>query len=141
MKPIRNEADHRAALAEIEALWNAEPGSPEHDQLEVLGLLVSNYEDQAYPIADSDPVEALKFWMEQREKTRSDLATLFHSAPRASEILSKKRRITIDMAWLLHTKWGLPAEALVRPYKIVGSRVIRSSGKPKKRASAKRERS
>jgi HTH-type transcriptional regulator/antitoxin HigA len=120
MKPIRNDADHRAALTEIENLWDAEPGTPEHDRLEILGTLVSAFEDQAYPLEDSDPIEAIKYWMDQKGKTRNDLAILFGSHPRASEVLNKKRPLTMRMVWQLRSQWGLPADTLVRPYKVMG---------------------
>lgn len=118
IRPIRTEADHQAALAEIERLWQAEPGTPEHDRLEVLATLVSAYEDREYPIEAPDPVEALRFYMDQHEKSQTDLAALFGSRSRASEVLNRKRALTMEMAWKLHREWGIPAESLIRPYEV-----------------------
>jgi HTH-type transcriptional regulator / antitoxin HigA len=120
IKPIRDDRDHEAALAEIERLWDAVPGTPEHDMLEVLGMLVNAYEEQRWPIDAPDPVEAIKFRMEQSGYTQSDLARVIGSRPRASEVMAKKRRLTMEMAWELSRQWNIPAETLVKPYKLGG---------------------
>jgi len=116
IRPIRTVADHEAALAEIERLWHAAPGTSDHDRLEVLGTLVSAYEDREYPIEAPDPIEALKLYMEQQGKTQADLAMLLGSRSRASELLNRKRCLTMEMAWKLHTEWRIPAASLIRPY-------------------------
>lgn len=116
LKPIRSDADHSAAVAEIEALWDAEPGTPEHDRLEVLGTLVDAYEASRWPIDAPDPVEAIKARMEASGYTQSDLGRLLGSRPRASEVLNRQRRLTVEMAWKLHRAWSIPAESLIRPY-------------------------
>lgn len=116
LKPIRSDADHAAAVAEIEALWEAEPGTPEHDRLEVLGTLVDAYEASRWPIEAPDPVEAIKARMEASGYTQSDLGRLLGSRPRASEVLNRQRRLTVEMAWKLHRAWSIPAESLIRPY-------------------------
>jgi HTH-type transcriptional regulator/antitoxin HigA len=118
IKPIHDDRDHEEAIAEIERLWNATPGTPEHDHLEVLGVLVNDYEEQRWPIDAPDPVEAIKFRMEQSGYTQSDLARVIGSRPRASEILARKRRLTMEMAWELSVQWKIPAETLVKPYKL-----------------------
>jgi HTH-type transcriptional regulator/antitoxin HigA len=118
IKPIKSQADYEAALAEIERLWNAAAGSPESDRLDVLATLVERYEDDSWPIGRVDPIEAIKFHMEQNGLTRKDLAEVFGSASRASEIMNRKRRLTIEMVWKLSTAWNLPAESLIQPYEL-----------------------
>lgn len=117
VRPIRNDADHEEALREIEALWGSEPGTPEGDRLDVLITLADAYEARRWPIPDADPVEAIKGSMAMEGRTQSDLAELLGSASRASEVLRRKRSLTLPMIWALHEKWRIPAEALVRPYK------------------------
>jgi antitoxin component HigA of HigAB toxin-antitoxin module len=118
IRPIRTDEDHAAAVAAIESLWEAEAGSADHDKLEVLGALVSAYEDQRWPIEPPDPIEAIKIRMEQTGRSQSDLAELVGSASRASEILNRRRRLTLEMIWRLNREWRIPAEILVRPYRI-----------------------
>jgi HTH-type transcriptional regulator/antitoxin HigA len=113
LRPLRNDQDHAQALSEIERLWNAAPGTPEHDRLEVLGLLVNAYEDFRWPIEPGDPVVAIKFQMEQAGHTQADLAELLGSRSRASEILRGKRPLTMEMAAKLHRAWRIPAECLL----------------------------
>jgi len=122
LKPIRTDQDHANAVAEVERLWNATPGTPEHDRLEVLGTLIDVYEAQRWPIDPPDPVEAIKARMEQAGYSQSDLARLIGSRARASEILARKRRLTLDMAWKLAQEWQIPAESLIRPYSLHGSK-------------------
>jgi HTH-type transcriptional regulator / antitoxin HigA len=116
--PIRTKADYRRALTEIETLWSAEPGTSEHDQLEVLATLIDAYESKRFPIDAPDPIEAIKFRMEQAGYERADFVAVIGSASRASEILNRRRALTTEMIWKLHTKWQIPAESLVRPYKV-----------------------
>jgi HTH-type transcriptional regulator/antitoxin HigA len=111
--PIRTEADHSAALARIEALWDAEPGTAEHDELEVLGILLSAYEDKHWPILPPDPVEAIKFHMDQNGLLQKDLAVVIGSVSRASEILNRRRSLTVNMIRALHKAWGIPLESLI----------------------------
>lgn len=122
IKPIRTDQDHADAIAAIESLWDAEPGTAEHDRLEVLGTLVDAYEAQRWPITAPDPVDAIKARMEQAGLTQTDLARLIGSRARASEILSRKRRLTLDMAWKLSQEWRIPAESLIRPYPLMGEK-------------------
>ncbi len=116
IKPIHSDADHAAAIAEIERLWDAAPGTPEHDRLEVLGVLVAAYEAERWPVALPDPVEAIRHRMDQAGHTRRDLADLLGSQSRATEILSRRRRLTMEMAWKLSRAWDIPAEILIQPY-------------------------
>jgi HTH-type transcriptional regulator/antitoxin HigA len=114
IRPIHTKEDHAAALAQIESLWDAEPGTPEHDTLENLGTLVSAYEDIHWPIEAADPIDAIRLRMEEAGYKQSDLAVLLGSSSRASEVLNRKRALTMDMAWKLHWEWKIPAEALLR---------------------------
>jgi HTH-type transcriptional regulator/antitoxin HigA len=116
MKPIRNDEDHAAALAAIESLWRAAPGTPEHDRLEVLAMLVDDYESRRWPIEPADPVDLIRYVVEQRGLTRKDLEAAIGSRARVSEILNRRRPLTMKMAWRLHEAFGIPADALIRPY-------------------------
>jgi|SRR5580658_522376 HTH-type transcriptional regulator/antitoxin HigA len=141
LRPLRNDQDHAQALAEIELLWNAAPGTPDHDRLEVLGLLVNAYEDRRWPIEPGDPVAAIKFQMEQAGHTQADLAKLLGSRSRASEILSRKRLLTMEMAVKLHRAWRIPAECLLSepvggPVSSARPRSTKPSAKPGRRARA-----
>jgi HTH-type transcriptional regulator / antitoxin HigA len=115
LKPIRSEADHRAALAEIEALWGAPSGTPEGDRLDVLATLIESYEAQHHPIDPPDPIEAIRFRMEQQGLTRKDLEEIIGTRTRIAEVLSRKRGLSIGMIRRLHDKLGIPAEILIRP--------------------------
>src|SRR5580658_2955530 len=111
--PIRTEADHHAALDRIEALWDAQTGTPEHDDLEVLAILVSAYEQKRWPILPPDPVEAIKFHMEQNAFRQKDLAEVIGSESRASEILNRRRPLTVRMIKAIHAAWSVPLESLI----------------------------
>lgn len=121
IKPIRTDEEHAEVLREIEALWDAEPGSPRHDRSEVLGILASAYEETRWPMDPPDPVEAIRFHMEQNGHAQADLARLLGSRSRASEILSRRRHLTLEMAWRLSQEWKIPAESLLRPYPLATS--------------------
>jgi HTH-type transcriptional regulator/antitoxin HigA len=111
--PIRTDADHAAALGRIEALWDAQPGTPEHDEIEVLGILVAAYEDERWPIFPPDPIDAIKFHMEQNGLRQKDLAGVIGSVSRASEILGRHRTLTVDMIRAIHAAWSIPLESLI----------------------------
>lgn len=111
--PIRTKADYRAAVAEIEALWEADPGTPEHDRLEVLATLVDVYETKQFPIDAPDPVEAIKFRMEQAGYDRAAFVAVIGSRSRASEVLNRKRPLTLEMIRSLVAQWHIPAESLI----------------------------
>ena len=116
IKPIRNDKDHAEALAAVEDLWQAEPGTPEHDRLEVLAMLVDDYESRCWPIEPADPVDLIRYVMEQRGLSRKDLEAALGSRARVSEVLNRRRPLTMKMAWRLHHAFGIPAEALIKPY-------------------------
>jgi HTH-type transcriptional regulator/antitoxin HigA len=116
--PIRDEASHRAALAEIEHLWGSEPGTSDGDRLDVLMALVDDYERNKWPDEPLDPVDAIKARMENSGRTRKDFENLLGTSGRASEILNRKRHLTLSMIWRLVAEWKMSAEVLVRPYDI-----------------------
>ena len=97
--PIRTPDDYNTALAGIEALWGADPGTPEGDELDVLIDLVEHYEEHHFPIPEVEPVDLLRAHMEAATRTQADLARLFGSAPRASEILNRRRALTVEMSY------------------------------------------
>jgi len=113
IKPIRTNQDYEAALNEIEILWGAEPGTPDGDQFEVLFTLVEAYEEQVYEILPPDPVEAIKYYMESRGLERNDLEAYIGSSGRVSEVLNRKRPLTLRMIRKLHAGLGIPAEVLI----------------------------
>lgn len=114
IKPIKTEADYRATLREIEALMTAEPGTPEGERLDVLATLVEAWERKHFPLDLPDPVEAIKFAMEQRGLTVKDLEPMVGRANRVYEVLSHKRPLTLRMIWKLHKGLGIPAESLIK---------------------------
>jgi HTH-type transcriptional regulator / antitoxin HigA len=113
IRPIRTLADHKAALARVEALWDAKPHTPEHDELEILSVLVAAFEEERWPIFPPDPVEAIRFHMEQNGLRNRDLAAVVGSESRASEILSRRRPLTVQMIRAIHQTWAIPLESLV----------------------------
>ena len=114
IRPIKTEEDYRATLREIESLMRAEPESPEGERLDVLVTLVEAYERQHFPLDLPDPVEAVKFVMDQRGLTVKDLEPMIGHSNRVYEILSHKRPLTLKMIRSLHTELGIPAECLIR---------------------------
>jgi HTH-type transcriptional regulator/antitoxin HigA len=113
IKPIRTEEDYEAALKEIEQLWGAEPGTAAGDRFEVLVTLVEAYEDQHYEILPPDPVDAIEYYMESRGLHRSDLEPYIGGSGRVSEVLNRKRPLTLRMIRKLHAGLGIPAEVLI----------------------------
>lgn len=116
IKPIKTKKDYQAAMNRLEAIFDAQPGTPEGDELEVLGILIDKYEQEHYPIAYPDPIEAIKFRMEQLGYNQSDLAKVVGLKSRASEILSKKRKLTLEMIRQLHQAFGIPTDVLIQSY-------------------------
>ena len=118
IRPIKTEADYDWTLAEIEQYFDAEPnpGSPDSQRFDVLASLIEHYESRAWPIDLPDPVEAIRYRMEQGGLTQADLAEVLGSRPRASEVLSRRRALTKEQALKLHRAWHIPAEALIQPY-------------------------
>jgi len=114
IKPIKTDADYSAALKEIETLMMAELDSPEGEKLDVLVTLVEAYERKHYPLDLPDPVEAIKFEMEQKGLTVKDLEPMIGKSNRVYEILNHKRTLTLKMIWRLHEQLGIPAESLIK---------------------------
>jgi HTH-type transcriptional regulator/antitoxin HigA len=115
VRPIRTDADHAEAMAEVARLWGAKSGTPEGDRLDVLAALIDAYEAARFPIDPPDPVEAIKFRMEQQGLTRKDLEPLICSRIRVAEVLNRRRSVSIAMIRRLHETLGIPAEVLIRP--------------------------
>ena len=115
IKPIKTEADYDAVLAEIDTLMAAEPSTPEGDRLDILVTLVEAYEAKHWHISPPDPITAIELRMQQKGLTRRDLEKILGSRSRVSEILNRKRPLTLDMIRRLHSLWGIPAESLIRP--------------------------
>ena len=116
IKVIQTEKEYENALREIDGLFHAKPGTPEGNRLELLLLLVEHYEKQHYPIEAPDPIEAIKFRMDQLGMSVTELGEVIGYKSRASEILSRKRRLTLPMLRRLHDKLGISAEVLLREY-------------------------
>jgi HTH-type transcriptional regulator / antitoxin HigA len=116
IKPIRTEKEYEAALARIEEIFDAEPDTPEGDELEILSSLVETYERRHYPIGMPDPIEAIKIRMDDLGLNRKDLEDAIGSKGRISEILNRKRPLTLPMVQRLSEKLGLPTEVLAQPY-------------------------
>lgn len=115
LKPIRSEADYEAALAEVERLWGAKSGTPKGDRLDVLATLIDVYETARFPFDLPDPIDAIRFRMEQMGLTRKDLEPLIGSRARVAEILNRKRSLSIDMIRRLNEQLDIPADVLIRP--------------------------
>ncbi len=120
IRPIHTEADYKATLKEISTLMESDPdlGTPEGYRLDILATLVQAYEAKHVPITAPDPVEAIKFRMEQAGLAPKDLVPAIGRLNRVYEILNHKRPLTLNMIWRLHEKFGIPAESLIRPSKI-----------------------
>ena len=116
IKPIKTKRDYQAAMKRLEIIFDAQPGTPEGDELEVLGILIDKYEQEHYPIDSPDPIEAIKFRMEQMGYSQSDLAKVVGLKSRASEILNKKRKLTLEMIRQLHQALGIPTDVLIQSY-------------------------
>jgi len=113
IKPIKTERDYQNALKQIEKLWDAKPNTSRGDRLEVLGTLVEDYEQKHYKIEPPDAIEAIKFRMEQLGLKQSDLAKYLGGRSRASEVLNRKRKLTVDMMRTLRRHLHIPAESLL----------------------------
>ncbi|MEE2024295.1 MULTISPECIES: helix-turn-helix domain-containing protein [Alkalimonas] len=115
IKPIKNDADYRAALQEVEALMLAAPDTAEGEKLDVLVTLIEAYEAKHFPMELPDPVEAIKFEMERKGLSVKDLEPMIGKSNRVYEILNYKRSLTLNMIWRLHEGLGIPAESLIKP--------------------------
>ncbi|MBK7762060.1 MAG: helix-turn-helix domain-containing protein [Bacteroidetes bacterium] len=116
IKPIKSEKDYNMALKRLEVIFDSEPGSANGDELEVLGILIDQYENEHFPIRLPDPIEAIKFRMEQLGYTQGDLANIVGLKSRASEILNKKRKLTLEMIRQLHEILKIPTDVLIQSY-------------------------
>src|SRR5436309_10817392 len=116
--PIKTEADYRRALAEAERLWDADPGTPDGDYVDVLSTLIEAYEARHYPIPAPDPIAAIEFMIEQKGLTRRDLEPAIGSRGRVSEVLNRKRPLTLPMVRALSALLQIPTDILVQPYEI-----------------------
>jgi len=116
IKPIRNEQDYQNALDRLEVIFDAKRGTEEGDELEILSILIDNYENEHFPIGMPDPIEAIKFRMEQMGMKQKDLAEVLGFKSRVSEILNKKRKLTLEMVRKLNTQLHIPTEVLIQDY-------------------------
>lgn len=116
IKPIKTEQDYDQALERLEIIFDAKIGTSEGDELEVLGILIDNYENEHFPIGLPDPIEAIKFRMEQMGYTQSDLANIVGLKSRASEILNRKRKLSLEMIRKLHKVLHIPTDVLIQTY-------------------------
>ncbi len=116
IKPIKTEKDYNKALKRLEVIFDARPGTKDGDELDVLALLIEKHEEKHYPIESPDPIEAIKFRMEQMGYKQKDLAKIIGYKGRVSEILNRKRKLTLEMIRSLHDKLNIPLESLVQSY-------------------------
>ena len=114
IQPIRTEADYDKALAAIELLWGSQQGTPSGDKLDVLLVLVEDFEAKHHPIDPPDPIEAIKFRMEQQNLSRKDLEPLIGSSGRVTEVINRQRPLTLAMIRRLHQRLRIPLESLIR---------------------------
>jgi HTH-type transcriptional regulator/antitoxin HigA len=119
IKPIKNQQDYELAMVTIEKLWDAQSGSTEADKLDILATLVESYEKQQFKIEAPDPVAAIKFRMEQQGLSVADLVPLLGQRSRVSEVLNKKRKLSISMIRNLHHQLKIPLESLISDYHLV----------------------
>jgi HTH-type transcriptional regulator/antitoxin HigA len=115
LKPIKTRADYEAAVAAMKRLWGAKSGTPDGDRLDILATLVDTYEALHFPMDPPDPIEAIKFRMEQQGLTRKDLEEILGTRTRVAEVLNRRRGLSINMIRRLHEKLGISAEVLIRP--------------------------
>ena|SRR5438045_2898310 len=127
VKPIRTKRDYEAALAEVERLWGAKAGTPKGDRLDVLATLIDVYEGKHFPMDPPDPIEAIKFRMEQQNLTRKDLEVIVGSRTRIAEVLNRRRGLSINMIRRLHEKLGISTEILIRPSRLKSMRARRAA--------------
>jgi HTH-type transcriptional regulator / antitoxin HigA len=115
VRPIRTKRDYEAALREVERFWGAKTGTSSGDRLDVLATLIDAYEAEHYPMDPPDPIEAIKFRMEQQGLTRRDLEEIIGTRTRIAEVLNRKRGLSIAMIRRLHERLGISADVLIRP--------------------------
>jgi len=122
IKPIRTERDYERALREVEQLMDAKPGTAEDDRLDVLATLVDAYESKHFPIDPPDPIEAIRFRLEQQGLDPSALVGVIGGRSRVYEVMNGKRSLSLEMIRRLHERFGIPAEVLIRPVRVKRSR-------------------
>jgi HTH-type transcriptional regulator/antitoxin HigA len=115
LRPIKSETDHESALREVERLWGAEEGTPDGDRLDVLTTLVEVYEESHFPIDLPDPIEAIKFRLEQQGQDKKALIGIIGNRTRVYEVLRRDRALSLEMIRQLNKRLGIPAEVLIRP--------------------------
>lgn len=116
IKPIKSNEDYKQALTRLDVIFDSKKGTENGDELEILGLLIENYEAVKFPIGFPDPVEAIKFRMEQLGYNQTDLADIVGLKSRASEILNRKRKLSLDMIRQIHDRLHIPTEVLIQAY-------------------------
>lgn len=116
LKLLKTKRDYQTALERLEKIFDAKPGTASGDELEILGILIDKYELENYPIDFPDPIEAIKFRMEQLGYSQADLANVVGLKSRASEILNKKRKLTLEMIRNLHNALNIPTDVLIQTY-------------------------
>ena len=116
IKPIRTKKDYEQALDRLEVIFDSKKGTDKGDELEILGMLIEKYENEKFPIGFPDPVEAIKFRMEQLGYNQADLANVVGLKSRASEILNRKRKLTLEMIRQIHNRLNIPTEVLIQAY-------------------------
>ena len=116
IKPIKTKKDYDQALTRLEVIFDAKKGTSKGDELELLGMLIDNYENEKFPIGFPDPIEAIKFRMEQLGYNQSDLANVVGLKSRASEILNRKRKLSLEMIRQIHDRLNIPTEVLIQAY-------------------------
>ncbi len=116
IKPIKTKKDYHLAMARLEKIFDSKHGTPEGDELEILGMLIEKYESALYPIDFPDPIEAIKFRMEQLGYNQTDLVKVIGFKSRVSEIMSKKRKLSLDMIRKLNSSLNIPTEVLIKEY-------------------------
>jgi HTH-type transcriptional regulator/antitoxin HigA len=116
IKPIKTKQDYNQALERLELIFDAKKDTPEGDELEVLGILIDRYENENFPIDLPDPIEAIKFRMEQMGYNQNDLAKIVGLKSRASEILNRKRKLSLEMIRKLHEALHIPTDVLIQTY-------------------------
>ena len=116
ISPIRNEKDYQKALKRLEVIFDAQRGTKEGDELEILAILIDNYENEHFPIGMPDPISAIKFRMEQMGLKQKDLVEMVGFKSRVSEIMNKKRKLTLDMIRKLNANLHIPTEVLIQDY-------------------------
>ena len=118
LKPIRTEADYKDALAEVARLWGSGSGTPQGDRLDVLATLIDVYEAQHHPMDPPDPIEAIRFRMEQQGLTRKDLEPMIGPRNRVADVMNRRRSLSIEMIRQLHERLGISADVLIRPSRL-----------------------